>query len=295
MPTSRPGFSERSPINWDMLRDLLQCPACAAPALELRRADVLCASCGTDYRITEGVIDFVGDAEQEVPPLYRNPFYRRFMASLAALHAAHYQDGSFSARLEDAIKRDLFRLVSADKGPNVDLGCGLGNGFRFIGPDRDIIGVDLSTPLLQQTKKAHPDASIIRANLARLPFRTGVLGRVFANAVLEHVFHLELAVQQVERCLAASGRFYVAVPTEGSLAVATARLVTSARNARIYGVTPAQSRIAQRIDHCNTVFGIENALEKHFEIEDRSYWPFKVPGRQINLSVAYRLRHLPDA
>jgi SAM-dependent methyltransferase len=295
MSISSAATAAPSAINWDLLRGLLQCPACSQDALELRRADLSCKSCAKVFSVVDGVIDFVGAVDEAVPALYRNPFYRRFIAELDHVHAAHYQDRSFSARLETAMKRDLFRLVHAVDGPSVDLGCGLGTGFHYIGLDREIVGVDLSLPLLRKTKKLHPEASIIRADLARLPFRDQVLGRVFANAVLEHVFHLERAVGQIERCLAPSGRFFVAFPTEGSLAVGAARVVTSQRNAKILGVTPAQSRIAQRIDHCNTVFGLDNALRKHFAIEAQSFWPFKLQSRQINLSVAYRLRHLIEA
>src|ERR1700730_14192034 len=193
-------------------------------------------------------MDFVVANEQPAPRFYKTPYDQRFMQRLDTMHASHYAPGSVSGRLERAIKRDLFRLVDPGEGPTVDLGCGLGEGFRLIGSDDQLIGVDASLPLLKQTKRLHPGASILRADLARLPFCDGSLRRVLAIAVLEHVFYRERSLEQIQRCLAATGRFYVAVPTEGSLAVAAARLVTSSRNAKICEMTPAQSRIAQRID-----------------------------------------------
>ncbi len=292
---STPAITAPSSVNWDRLQPVVQCPGCGQASLELRRADVLCAACAAVYPIVDGVVDFVGATEADVPRFYRNAYYRRFIESLDAVHAAHYEESSFSARLERAMKRDLFRLVLPGPGPSVDLGCGLGGGFAYIGRDADVIGLDLSLPLLRATKRLHPEATIVRADLARLPFRPGSLARVFANAVLEHVFRLEAAVEEIERCLAPTGFFYAGFPTEGSLAVAAARMVTSQRNSRIIGLTPAQSRIAQRIDHCNSVFGLDNAVRKHFAVDARSFWPFHVPSRNMNLSVSYRLRLLSES
>jgi SAM-dependent methyltransferase len=293
MSISRVAVARSSEINWDLLRGVLRCPACEHDPLELRGINVCCPSCGKKYAIEDGVIDFLGDVVRNPPRFYKNVFYRRFIQQLDAVHAAHYQSDSLSARIELAIKNDLFSLVESAVAPSVDLGCGLGEGFRMIGHDEDLVGVDASLPLLKVTKRLHPKASVVRADLAQLPFQSNTLRRVFANAVLEHVFFLERAVEQVQRCLADSGRFYVGVPTEGSLAVALARLVTSRRNAGVLAITPAQSRIAQRIDHCNTICSLDNTLRKYFSVEARSFWPFKVHNTQVNLSVAYRLRHLP--
>jgi len=282
-------------INWELLREILACPACGAAPLARSAAHVSCAACSRTYPIEDGVINFLGRTEEVVPRFYRNPSYRQFMRHLDAMHAAHYDAGSFSARLELAIKEDLFKLVEPGSGPCIDLGCGRGEGFRLIGRDEDIVGVDASLTLLKQAKQLHPKASVLCADLARLPFRNSSLHRVFANAVLEHVFHLESALEQVQRCLGESGRFYVAVPTEGSLAVAVARIVTSIRNGRIVQLTAAESRVAQRIDHCNTVYNLENALRKYFCVEARSYWPFRLPITAFNLSLAMRLRQLPES
>jgi hypothetical protein len=82
------------------------------------------------------------------------------------------------------------------------------------------------------------------------------------------------------------------VPTEGGLAVACARLVTSRRNAKLLGITPAQARRAQRIDHCNTIFAIENAIRKYFRIDASLAWPFRLGGSHFNLVKSYRLEPL---
>lgn len=292
---SSPAIVKSAPINWDLLEPLLRCPVCHHEQLKLEATALLCQQCGVRHPIVDGIIDFLAatEAKAETPRLYRNRYYRTFIDHLALHHAAHYEEGSVSLWIENSIKADLFRIVDPDKSSfSVDLGCGLGDGFRFIGTPETIIGVDSSTELLRATRQRFPQTSLISTNLADLPFRTGVLGRVFAIAVLEHVFYLEATLGHIQRALAPDGAFYVTVPTEGSLAVAAARMVTSARSAKLMGMTPAETRIGQRIDHCNTVFLIEDCIRKFFRTEKTSMWPFRIGTRHINLAKSYKIAQL---
>jgi ubiquinone/menaquinone biosynthesis C-methylase UbiE len=282
-------------VKLDLLSTLLRCPTCESHALDLRPEAVVCTACGKSYAVDNGIIDFVGDVSEAMPAFYQNRFYRRFMGSIAQLHDAHYKDDGFSGDLEDRIKRDLFNIVSPSNEVSVDLGCGHGNAFPRIGAEENIIGVDFELALLRETQKRFPKASLFRADLGSLPFRTGSLKRVFANAVLEHVFHLEKALAHIQRSMAADGVFYVIIPTEGSLAVWAARLYTSSRNAKVTGMTAAQCRIAQTRDHCNTIYLLENAFRKYFTVERSRLWPFKVGGTQVNLTKSYCLKTIvPD-
>lgn len=287
-----PNVARLPRVQWDLLGPLLRCPNCAAETLQLRVSSVRCEVCAREYNVENDVIDFLGDTPPPTPPFYADPAYRAFIAHLAEMHEAHYMKGGPSAFIEKSIKHDLFRLVIPSDDLTVDLGCGLGEGFKFMGRDEDILGLDFELGLLNRTRKLHPRAHLMRADFANLPFRDGVLKRVFAIGVLEHVFHLEAAMGHLQRALARDGVFYVAVPTEGSLAVETARLVTSARNGRIIGISAAESSRAQRKDHCNTVFLIENVLRKFFEIDRATNWPFRIGGDQINLSKNFRLTQI---
>lgn len=288
-----PAVARMPAVRWDVLGPLLRCPSCTSEALDLRPDAVFCITCGRSYAIDSGIIDFVGDVSAETPVFYRDPYYRKFIESISALHAAHYEEGSFSRGIEDRVKADLFRLVPpAGDEISVDLGCGLGSGFPLMGKEDRVIGVDFEVALLKETQKRFPKAMLFRADLGALPFRTGSLHRVFANAVLEHVFHIEAALVHIQRSLAADGAFYVAIPTEGGLAVDVARLYTSSRNAKLIGLTPAQSRIAQRKDHCNTIFALENMFRKFFRTERSAAWPFRFGGAHFNLTKSYVLKKL---
>lgn len=289
---SAPAVGRLPQVNWDLLSSLLRCPSCESYALDLRPDAVICQGCGKSYAVDGGIIDFVGDVNVQTPVFYDDPYYRRFIESISTLHDAHYQQGSFSNGIENRVKADLFKLVKPSSDISVDLGCGLGNGFPLIGAEEKIIGVDFEVVLLKKTQERFPKASLFRADLGALPFRSGSLKRIFANAVLEHVFYIESALSHIQRSLAHDGAFYVAIPTEGSIAVDVARLYTSSRNGKLIGLTAAQSRIAQRKDHCNTIFLLENMFRKFFEIERTSSWPFGIGGTHVNLSKSYVLRSL---
>ena len=56
-------------------------------------------------------------------------------------------------------------------GPGLDVCCGTGAGMRILrslcqGP---IMGVDFSTGMLAQARRAHPDAQWVRADVRALP------------------------------------------------------------------------------------------------------------------------------
>jgi SAM-dependent methyltransferase len=268
--------------------EMLVCPSCARPTLDLFEAEAVCRHCASRFSILDGILD-VGRVDP-TPAFYDDPAYRKFAAGAVLHHAMHYRPESLSGKIEAWIKADLRRLMTRFQGPIVDLGCGTGSGFDEFGGANLIVGIDGNLELLQVAKRAHPEATLICAPLDRLPFRAGSVETMVANAVLEHVFNLERTIESIACCLAPNGTFYVMIPTEGGPAVSLARFVTSQRNAPIHGFTPKESRRAQHLDHCNTIFAIENALRKHFLTEKTLMWPFRLGGTAINLTKSYRLR-----
>lgn len=243
-------------------------------------------------RIVDGILDFVGESDEPLPPFYSDPAHQKLMGHIATIHAAHYANGSASGFIERAMKKDLANLITAPVFPVFDLGCGKGDGFPAFGGAKNIIGVDYDLTLLKQAKTQFPEATLIRAQLHALPFSNGVMRTAIANGVLEHVFRLEAALESIGRCMSPDGRFYVLVPTEGGLAFEAARFVTSQRNSAITGLTAKEARRAARIEHCNTVSAIKSAVQKRFAIEAERAWPFRIGGSAINLAQAYRLRPL---
>ncbi len=269
---------------------LLKCPKCPRSPLTLASGTAICSFCQSRFSIIDGIIDLSIESDKALPEFYNDPAYRKFAASAGLHHATHYRPSSFSGRIEEWIKVDLARLFTRLEPPTVDLGCGTGSGFNQFGGASRIIGVDSNLELLRAAKREHPTATLICASLHRLPFLPRSVKTIVANAVIEHVFQLDLTLESIAECLAPDGLLYVGIPTEGGPVVSLARFVTSHRNAAMYGLSAKDSRRAQRLDHCNTIFAIENAMRKHFMIEKQAGWPFRVGGSLINLTKSYRLR-----
>jgi len=256
-----------------------------AAALQDSPSGLSCANCKHSFTVDGGVIDLrTTDAPQHAYPFYASSSYRLFADKQTELHQEHYRRGSLSNAIEDSMKQALRALRTDVSGPLVELGCGGTPMIDWATHPASYVGVDQSLELLQRAKSANPEATFIAANLHRLPFVDRCLSVVVANAVLEHVFRLEVSVEEIARCLNVDGSLYVLVPTEGGLAVEVARAVTSRRNARILGISTQDCRDAQTRDHCNSVFAIGNALKKHFQLNRTRYWPFPVGGAHLNLA-----------
>ena len=282
-----------SPSRRDVLA-LLRCPICTA-ALRDTVEFLTCGSCGRQYPTANGVIDLRStDSTQYDHPFYASSYFRVFAAKQADLHREHYRPGSLSNWIEASMKRALRSLRSGAGPLVVELGCGGTPMVEWAEHPAGYVGVDQSPELLQQAAASHPDATFIAAELHCLPFVDHCLPVIIANAVLEHVFRLEISVEEIARCLAMDGRFYALVPTEGGLAADLARSVTSRRNARILGLSTKECVKAQSTDHCNSVFAIGNALKKHFRLEQTRYWPFPLGGSHANLAKMWVARLLSE-
>jgi ubiquinone/menaquinone biosynthesis C-methylase UbiE len=100
-------------------------------------------------------------------------------------------------------------------GPGVDVCCGTGAGLGVLssvcqGP---ITGVDFSTGMLAQARRAHPDAGWVRADVRALPF-AGVFDLAVSFGALGHFLPAERPVlfAAVYRVLRPGGVFAFPVP-----------------------------------------------------------------------------------
>jgi SAM-dependent methyltransferase/uncharacterized protein YbaR (Trm112 family) len=269
------------------LEGLIQCPECCG-RLELGDERHCCTQCSRSYIIEDGVHVLLTPDSQEQPPFYDDPEYRKYLSQMELLHSEHYRPESLTGRIENDIKKRMVSLVQDAAIPFVDLGCGTGQGFAMLGAERDIIGVDNNMNLLYRCRQLHPNVTLICCDMRRPPFVPQAFQSVFSIGTLEHVFHLESFVESAANMLTESGHFYVEVPTEGGILWGAGRsLLTSPRNSRLLGVD--YSRIIKK-DHCNTVFAVQNVLEKHFIIEKLLQYPFGFGGPHCNVAFMYRLK-----
>jgi TDG/mug DNA glycosylase family protein len=96
---------------------------------------------------------------------------------------------------------ESFAARVAPGGLRLDLGCGAGRYLPFLG--RPAVGLDGSTSMLAAARAAVPDASYLRADLARLPFARGSLDGAWSWMAHLHLprERLPLALWDLHRCL----------------------------------------------------------------------------------------------
>ena len=213
--------------------------------------------------------------EEEEKKLYLDTSYLKLKKNQSSIHKVHYGK-TFSGQMERIFKRQLMKLVSEQSSVVVDIGCGTGSGFDTFASNQQIIGVDRDLTLLTQCKTKYPQATLICCDMTQSPFRPGCFRSVFANAVLEHLYWLESILSNIQKLLGSSGYLYVMIPTEGAISWTLARnIFTLRRNARILKISPQEMTEAMSIEHCNTVYAVDNALRKFFTIDQSRLWPMR--------------------
>lgn len=126
-------------------------------------------------------------------------------------NAAHYES---VAKIQIEIGRRLFaRLGYLKIKPNyvLDLGCGPGIFCQLLKnyyKDAEIIGLDLSLPMLQQANNKQTDEcqwSLVNGDMQALPFADHTFGLIFANQVLHWGESLPIILHELKRILHTDG------------------------------------------------------------------------------------------
>ncbi len=84
-----------------------------------------------------------------------------------------------------AARREAFRDAVVPGVVRTDLGCGPGLDLSHLGDP--VVGLDAAAAMLVEARRRAPGASLVRADVARLPFRSGVLGGAWAAKSLQHL------------------------------------------------------------------------------------------------------------
>jgi len=109
----------------------------------------------------------------------------------------------------DAERACLQDQLAAATGPVADVACGAGKWTRVIcaaaGGTGQVIGVDLSRPLLARCRAANPGITAVRGSALALPFRSGMLGAAVIWNALQQIPSPEQAIAEAGRCLRPGG------------------------------------------------------------------------------------------
>lgn len=116
----------------------------------------------------------------------KNALQRSYDA-VAAAYAKHYENRLDTETAERELL-DRFAEALADAGPCMDLGCGPGYGTRYL-HDRgvEISGLDLSSGMVKQARKLHPDIRFEQGDMRAIKARDESLAAVVSLFSLRHI------------------------------------------------------------------------------------------------------------
>jgi ubiquinone/menaquinone biosynthesis C-methylase UbiE len=115
-----------------------------------------------------------------------------------------------------AYKGHMAELLRATAdGPLLDVGCGVGNDVRALGPRA--IGLDPSRTMLDQAVAR--GGTFVAGSVERMPFAPGTFAGVRADRVLQHVADPDAAAIELARVVRPGGLVVVADPDQGTLRI----------------------------------------------------------------------------
>ncbi|WP_396610658.1 class I SAM-dependent methyltransferase [Haloferax sp. S1W] len=119
-----------------------------------------------------------------------------------------YRSESVAARFGG----DFYAALSGDH--VLDVGCGPGIDTETFSDDGfDVTGFDLTASFVESARTAVPDASFVRGDMRRLPFRDGLFDGVWSCASFLHVPRADApeTLREFRRVLAVNGVLYLSL------------------------------------------------------------------------------------
>ena len=122
----------------------------------------------------------------------------------------------------------------------------------------------------------------------RLPWEDGTFDRVLAIHLLEHLYDLPAALDEVDRLLRPDGVFSVVIPCEQGRLYSLGRRFTTKRIFEKRYHMEYEWMIRQ--DHCNTAREVLAELSHRFEVRRKSsISPSSFPSPDLNLMIGLEL------
>jgi SAM-dependent methyltransferase len=173
------------------------------------------------------------------------------------------------------------------------LEIGPGNGshlaYENLDDQQEYVALELRESLSNDIGQGHPCLRVVVGDCQkRLDFPDDWFDRVLAIHVLEHLDNLPSALAEIARVLKPAGRFSVVIPAEGGFGYALGRRLTVQRQFERRYKMPYQWMI--RYDHVSTAREVLAELKKEFAIEDRRFFPLRVPSVDLNLVIGLTLK-----
>jgi SAM-dependent methyltransferase len=168
----------------------------------------------------------------------------------------------------------------------LEIGAGTGTHVQFE-PDGEYVALEASDQLAAQIVPRDGLSVVVADCEKRLPWDDNSFDRVLAIHVLEHLYNLPAALQEVARVLRPGGTFCVVIPCEGGQLYSLGRRLTTKRIFEKRYKVPYEWMIGQ--EHCNTAREVLAELDRNFQVRLRRFFPMKLPSVDFNLVIGLEL------
>jgi len=254
-----------------------RCVDCQKDSLIPASEGFTCKICTRHYTFDEhGILMAFPKNQKQTPPyFYNSNSYRHWLKIWEGMidNWVIYKNSFyrwFSMSGFRRIKKFIHRNLTEEE-PIVDLGCGHGQLFTLVNPDR-CIGLDSNLEFLRVLKKRFPQALALHGDFLSTPFTTGCLKCAVSLHTLEHLYFLAESLEEVTRIVNPKGYFFFSIPTEGGLGWELGRrLVTGPHMKRNYNM---DIKKIMDIEHINDARRVLKFLKFYFKIDKTVYAPF---------------------
>ena len=129
---------------------------------------------------------------------------------VAENYAAERSDELSRKHLDRLLLKE-FALVNKDKGPCADFGCGPGQTTKFLYDHgvKDIIGIDISSGMIDAARRLFPKIKFETGDLLKVSYASNYFGSALAFYAIVHFSYdqIKIAFAEVNRVIKKGGQF----------------------------------------------------------------------------------------
>lgn len=262
------------------------CPDCRE-ILQSNKKGYFCSRCNSNFdRLEADIIDLLpkhNRVGEEI--VYRQADFRAQFQYFAQIRQYFYTNRLVKIAMSWG-HRDVIRLLGNKViGRSVDLGVGRGDHYAYINNPNQLIGVDYDLNALKQMRAQGITAPLYRTDLTRLPFTDEAFDTIRSTYTFEHLYYLEVCLEEIYRTLKNEGVLVASFPIVGGwLMDFCSRLGPQREFRRRYGLN--YNKIL-KVEHCNTSRYILEAVRRIFIIDKILWAPLRIPSHNFNMFITF--------
>ncbi len=248
---------------------------------------------GNSYSINEhGVILMKGKTARPLDVVYEHSMFSEWDKMMTERLEYYTEKKTIAGKLADLTYKSMNKLNIARPDEWVlDIGCGDGSQLKYLKNKENYIGMDINLERLRILKERYPEATVIYADAAKLPFKAGAFRFIYSSNAFEHLWYLKEVVLECYRCTYKNGEMVILFPTEGGLWNLGRNILSKPffqkKNPDL------DFELISHIEHCNNATQIMRTLETFFNIK-KKYLPFRFPSIYTNALVKVECSHFSN-